>query len=122
MVLGSLPNVVGQRGDNRNCSIVLALFPASDMVSVSVYHRIALLLVFCCFLCYPVRHFLRCAGFVWVGLHSAVAPSLFHCCVVAYYALTVFRRNLSQAGLRRHSALFVVWRLGLFSVCFLAQY
>ena len=36
------------------CSSVFALFPASDVVSVSVsvYHRIASRLVVCCFLCY----------------------------------------------------------------------
>ena len=57
------------------CSSVLVLFPASDVVSV--YHRIAFRLVVCCFLCYPVRHSLRCAGFVLLGLHSGVRPPSF---------------------------------------------
>ena len=60
------------------CSSVLALFPASDVVSGSVYHRIAFQLVVCCFLCYPVKTFpaLR-RVYVLVGLHSGVRPPSF---------------------------------------------
>ena len=60
------------------CSSVLSLFPASDVVSVSVYHRIALRLVVCCFLGYPIRHSLRLRRvYVLLGLRSGVHPPSF---------------------------------------------
>ena len=52
------------------------------------------------------------------GVALGGAPSLFCCCAVASCALTVFLRNISPGGLHCRSALFVVWRLWLFSVCF----
>ena len=70
---------------------VIALFSASDMVSVSVSHRITFRLVVCCFPCSLLDIPCAAQGLCLGGIALEGAPSLFCRCTVAYCALTVRR-------------------------------